>query len=288
MHPLPAARRPIGVFDSGLGGLTVVRALRARIPAEHIAYLGDTARLPYGSKSASTIERYSLLSARFLLGRDIKLLVIACNTASAFALDRLRAELTVPVLGVVEPGAEAAVAASRRQRIGVIGTIGTVRSGSYARAISLRDPGARVTALACPLFVPLVEEGWLGEGPPGAPETTAARAVAERYLGELRDLDPELDVIVLGCTHYPLLRRLLAETAERLFGRPITLVDSAQTMADAAARELGRLALPSDAPAPADDAAAIDCFVTDETRFGELGARFLGHALERVERVDLS
>ena len=278
--------QPIGVFDSGLGGLTVARAVRAALPGERIAYLGDTARLPYGSKSGATVVHYSLLSARFLSARGIKLLVVACNTASAFALDELRARLPLTVLGVVEPGADEAVAASRSGRIGVIGTLGTVRSGSYARAIAARDPAARVTAVACPLLVPLVEEGWLGGGDSGAAEVRAAHAVVERYLVELRDRDPDLDVIVLGCTHYPLLRPLITATAARLFAREVRLVDSAVAMAGAAGRELGRLGLLR-AGGPIGDADAIDCYVTDETRLAELGARFLGHPLDRVERVDL-
>jgi glutamate racemase len=290
--PAPTGPEPderlhrIGVFDSGLGGLTVVRALRAELPAERIVYLGDTARVPYGTKSAATVARYSLMSARFLLQRNIKLLAVACNTASAFALDELSG-LGVPVLGAVEPGADEAVAATRSGRIGVIGTLGTVRSGSYPRAIAARDAHARVTAQACPLFVPLVEEGWLGDGPPDAPEARAAVACAERYLGALRERDPNIDVIVLGCTHYPLLHALLASTAARLFGRAVTLVDSARAMARATRREMLRLGL-LHGGRPAADEQAIDCFVTDETRFAELGARFLGHPLERVERVDLA
>lgn len=277
---MQAERRPIGVFDSGLGGLTVVRALRAALPGEAVVYLGDTARVPYGTKSGATVARYSLMSARFLLARDVKLLVVACNTASAFALDVLRAELPLPVLGVVEPGADEALRATRVGRVGVIGTLGTVRSGSYVRAIAARDPKVRVTTLACPLFVPLVEEGWLGDG--GGAEARAARATAERYLGELHQRDPDLDTLVLGCTHYPLLRGLLDEVAGALWRHPVTLVDSAQAMARACAGELRRLGLESDA-----QEAPLSCCVTDETRFDELGARFLGHALEHVERVDL-
>lgn len=285
LEPQLPADKPVGVFDSGLGGLTVVRALRARLPSETVLYLGDTARVPYGSKSAATVARYSLLSARFLLARDVKLIVIACNTASAAALPVLRAELPVPVLGVVEPGAEEALAATRTGRIGVIGTLGTVRSGSYVRAIFARDPAARVTQLACPLFVPLVEEGWLGEGEPDADaEVRAAHATAERYLGELHAQAPDLDVIVLGCTHYPLLRGLLERVAARLWTQPVRFVDSAQAMARAVERELHDKHLLG----RAHDAGRLDCCVTDETRLAEMGARFLGHALPHVERVDLS
>jgi glutamate racemase len=280
--------QPIGVFDSGLGGLTVVRALTEELPGESVVYLGDTARLPYGTKGAETVVRYSRLSARFLLRHDIKMLLVACNTASAYALETLQGEAAVPVLGAVEPGASEAVAASRAGRVGVIGTLGTVRSGSYVRAIAALDPHVKVTTLACPLFVPLAEEGWLGGADgDGDLEGRAATAIAERYLGELRAREPELDVIVLGCTHYPLLRPLLARVAEGLWRRPVALVDSAGAMARAAERELARLgllALPAGPRAPGE---ALHCFLTDEARFAELGARFLGHPLERVERVDL-
>ena len=284
----PPSAKPIGVFDSGLGGLTVVRALRARLPGEAVSYLGDTARVPYGTKSAATVARYSLMSARFLLGRDVKLLLIACNTASASAVEVLRAELSVPVLGAVEPGADEAIAATHTGRIGVIGTLGTVRSGSYPRAIAALDPKAKVTALACPLFVPLVEEGWLGAneaGDPGLAERRAARAIAERYLGELHTRAPELDVIVLGCTHYPLLQPLLAEVVAELWPHEVRLVDSAHAMARAAERELAAAGLL--AASHKTEAEFLDCYVTDETRLAELGARFLGHPLDRVERVDL-
>ncbi|MSP59344.1 MAG: glutamate racemase [Myxococcales bacterium] len=275
-----AGRQPIGVFDSGLGGLTVVRALTERLPSEKILYLGDTARVPYGSKSGETVVRYSRMSAHFLMGRDIKILMVACNTASAYALDALAADLAIPVLGAVEPGADEAVAATVRGEVGVIGTLGTVRSGSYPRAIAARDPRIRVAQLACPLLVPLVEEGWLG-GAGDRLEDRAAAAIAERYLGELCAAAPNLDVLVLGCTHYPLVRALLARTAERLWDRPIALVDSAQAMARAADRILSQAGL------LAGGAGGLSCFVTDDARFAEVAARFLGHPIATVEKVDL-
>src|ERR1700761_1214145 len=179
----------IGVFDSGVGGLTVARSLTERLPNEEIIYLGDTARVPYGSKSAETVLRYSKMATDFLVAQGVKLVVIACNTASAFAVDALREQLPLPVLGVIEPGAKAAVAATRTGNIGVIGTLGTVRSGSYPRAIAKLDAKMRVTARACPLLVPLAEEGWLADD-------IAAR-LARRYLTELAAEAPDIDTLVL-------------------------------------------------------------------------------------------
>jgi glutamate racemase len=267
-------RRPIGVFDSGVGGLTVVRALRARLPGEDIVYLGDTARVPYGSKSPRTVERYSLTCLQFLLAHDVKLVLIACNTASAQALPALIAASPVPVIGAVDPGAESALAASTGRRIGVIGTLGTVRSGAYERALTARDPAARVTALACPLLVPLAEEGWVDD--------EVAAAVARRYLTELFVRDPDIDTIVLGCTHYPLLRDVLARTAAALAGRPIAIVDSASAMAEASAAALGDAITDRRA-----HAGALACFATDISRLDELAPRFLGEAVTSFDLVDL-
>lgn len=270
------AQAAIGVFDSGVGGLTVVRSLTERLPKEEIVYLGDTARVPYGSKSAETVARYSRNAARFLVGEGVKMIVVACNTASAFALDVLRAELALPVLGAVEPGARAAVAATRSGRVGVIGTLGTVRSGSYARAIAALDAGVHVTAHACPLLVPLAEEGWLDDD--------VAAAVARRYLAALAVDAPEIDVLVLGCTHYPLLRPLLARVAEEVFGHAVTLVDSAQAMAEVARAELERLGL---LRGDDDGGGGLRCYVTDDARIDEVGHRFLGRHLGEIIRVDL-
>src|SRR5512147_195799 len=184
-------RHAIGVFDSGVGGLTVVRAIRKALPGEDIIYLGDTARVPYGSKSPRTVERYSLTCQQFLLDRGVKLVLIACNTASANALPALIAASPVPVIGAVEPGAQAALRATRNRHIGVIGTLGTVRSQAYERALTARDPAVVITALACPLLVPLAEEGWVDDD--------VARAVARRYLTQLFVRDPDIDTVVLGC-----------------------------------------------------------------------------------------
>ena len=267
--------RAIGVFDSGIGGLTVVRALRARLPGEAIVYLGDTARVPYGSKSPRTVERYSIACQRFLLERGVDLVLIACNTASANALDALQAASPVPVIGAVEPGATSAVAASTGGHIGVIGTLGTVRSGAYERAIAARAPGAIITALACPLFVPLADEGWV------EPDDEIALAIARRYLQTLFERDPAIDTLVLGCTHYPLLRAVIAATARALTGRDLAIVDSASAMAEAAAAV--RATPAGDLRPPG----ALACFATDTSRLDELAARFLGEPVAGFELVDL-
>lgn len=271
----------IGVFDSGVGGLTVVRALRAALPGEHIVYLGDTARVPYGSKSPRTVERYARACQQFLLDRGVKLVLIACNTASATALPALVEASPVPVIGAVEPGAASALAATRNRHVGVIGTLATVRSSAYARAIAARDPRAQLTALACPLLVPLAEEGWTDEDDP------IAAAVARRYLARLFEQDAAIDTLVLGCTHYPLLRHVLERVAAELVGRPIAVVDSASAMAEAARETLGA-ALPPAAPTPARPLAGrLDCFATDTSRLDELAARFLGETPTGFELVDL-
>lgn len=263
--------RAVGVFDSGVGGLTVLRALMELMPRESTLYLGDTARVPYGTKSAEVVTRYSLKNARLLLESDIKLLVVACNTASAVALPQMSAELEIPVLGVIEPGALAAAKRSRTGMIGVIGTPGTISSGAYQRALARARPSASVIAKACPLFVPLAEEGWVtGEVP-----TQVARA----YLGEFAHNG--VDTLVLGCTHYPLLRQVIGEVV----GEAVTLVDSADAMAEAICellRSRGELA-------PPDNAARHRFLVTDVVdRFAEVGARFLGRRIDSAEHVDIS
>jgi len=215
----PARTRPIGVFDSGIGGLTVVRALRELLPNENIFYLGDTARVPYGGKSAHTVERYSLEIAALLLAEDCKTIVVACNTASALALPKLEATSSVPVTGVIRPGAAAAVATTRNGHIGVIGTRATIKSGAYERAIRALDDKVQVSARACPLFVPLIEEGWL--------ESEITDRVVRKYLEPL--VQDGIDTLVLGCTHYPLLRAAIG----RFLGDAVQLVDSAHNCATA-------------------------------------------------------
>jgi glutamate racemase len=256
----------IGIFDSGVGGLTVQRALLDAVPAASTVYLGDTARVPYGTKSAETVTQYSLRNARFLASHGIDLLVVACNTASAVALPALRAELTVPVVGVVDPGARAAARATRSGRIGVIGTQGTVASGAYQAAIARERPGAEVVARPCPLFVPLAEEGWTD------PADEIVRGVVRRYLAPLREA--RIDTLVLGCTHYPLLEPAIAA---ELPG--IALVDSARAIAAEVRARLG----------DGEGAGAEHrFFVTDSPeRFLAVAGRFLGRPVEAAEHVDV-
>ncbi len=262
--------RPIGIFDSGIGGLTVAREILAALPAEPIVYFGDTARVPYGTKSAETVLRYAREAAEWLVAQDAKALVIACNTATAHASAQLAQELPIPVLGVIEPGARAAVAATRTGRIGVIGTAGTIASGAYDRAVRRLRPDARVYAQACPLFVPLVEEGWSSH--------PVATRVAEEYLAPLHGMD--VDVLILGCTHYPLLKPVLQE----LLGPAVTLVDSGRETA----RDLARLLTDRDLLRAAEDPPAHRFAASDSPeRMREVGARLLGWEIERVELVDV-
>lgn len=276
---MESAYRPIGVFDSGIGGLTVLSALGAELPHELFIYLGDTARLPYGTKSAATIERYALQIADLLVARGVKALIVACNTASATALPVIRERYPqMPLIGVVEPGAAAAIATSRYGRIAVIGTEATVRGGAYQRAIAQRAPDATVSAVACQLLVALAEEGWT--------DGVVARATAAQYLTPLFG-GPRLsrpDTLVLGCTHFPMLRTVIGETA----GPQVEIVDSAATTARAA-RELlkgeGLLRPIGHAPASAPQLLATD----GAQRFATVGSRFLGKpiAAADVELVDI-
>jgi glutamate racemase len=256
----------IGIFDSGVGGLTVQRAVLDALPGADTLYLGDTARVPYGTKSAATVTQYALRNGRFLAGHGIELLVVACNTASAVALPALRAELAVPVIGVVEPGARVAARASRTGRIGVIGTQGTVASGAYQAAIRREREGAEVIARACPLFVPLAEEGWTD------PDDEVVRGVVRRYLAPMREAG--VDTLVLGCTHYPLLE---AAIGRELPG--VVLVDSARAVAAEIRERLG--GAPERFP-------AHRFFVTDAPeRFLAVAGRFLGRPVVSAEHVDV-
>ncbi len=271
--------RPIGIFDSGLGGLTVFRAIRERLPAESLVYFGDTARVPYGTKSAETVTRFAREIVEFLVACDVKAVVAACNSASALALNALTAEYELPIIGVIEPGAELAVErarprvrgderrAARLPTIGVIGTRATIASGAYERAIAAFDPDATVVAQACPLFVSLVEEGWT--------DRPAARLIADEYLAPLRG---RVDALVLGCTHYPLLAPLIAE----LMGPHVAVIDSAEACALAVARLLDERGLRAPDGARGDE----QFYVSDAPElFGELGARFLGRAIDGVRCV---
>ena len=269
---------PIGVFDSGVGGLTVLRALRAELPGEDFVYLGDTARLPYGTKSPETVVRYAVQAADALVARGVKALVVACNTASAAALPALRERLRpLPVIGVIEPGARAACAASRSGRIIVLGTEGTVRGGAYQQAIMALRPDAQVQAIACQLFVALAEEGWI--------EGEVAAMAAKRYLAQALAGDPAQrpDVIVLGCTHFPVLREVIAAQA----GPALTLIDSAATTARATHAQLGAAGLLA---GPRGAGRTTRFLATDGVlRFAGIGARFLGEEIlpVDVELVDL-
>ena len=292
----------IGVFDSGFGGLTVLRVLMAQIPSARYAFFGDTARLPYGSKSRRTIARYAAQCAQFLVNQQgAEFLVIACNTASALALDAIQDAVQVPVLGVIEPGAEAARAASRTGDVLVIATDATVQSHAYAAACRAR--GLRALEMACPLLVPLVEEGWTGPLVGDAVETSAAQAasappqvaaspqvavtaeVIRIYLAELTAeaaaLGMNPDVLLLGCTHYPLLRPLL----ERAVPNGMKVIDSADATAEAAVRLFGQQDAQKHSPSAQDQ---VRCFATDSVeKFERLGSRFLNRPTGKVELVDL-
>lgn len=260
----------IGVFDSGVGGLTVLRELCRQIPGEALVYLGDTARVPYGTKSPQTVLRYAHEAARFLLTQRVKLLVVACNTASAVALDDLAEHYRLPVVGVIEPGARRALEMTRNGCVGVIGTEGTVRSGAYERALRARRPDVVLHAAACPLFVPLAEEGWCNH--------EIARLAAREYLAPL--LAKGIDTLVLGCTHYPLLKQTLQDVA----GPGIELIDSAEETAKAVAEALDyhQVRRPPGAVVP------TRYFVTDiPDRFERVGGAFLGAPLGGVVPVSL-
>ncbi|HVR21382.1 MAG TPA: glutamate racemase [Polyangiaceae bacterium] len=279
--------RPLGVFDSGLGGLTVVRAIRDALPDERIVYLGDTARVPYGTRSPETIVRYARGCARVLADRGVKSLVVACNTVSAVALEMLRVEFDLPVLGVVEPGARAALDALARlgsvperpePKIGVLGTLGTIRSGAYVRAIGRLSTRAEVVAVAAPLLVPLVEEGWL--------EGDVPRLAVRRYVAPL--VDAGARVFLLGCTHYPLVAPLVEETARELAGSEVFVVDGAAATASelVAWMDEGRVVR---APSGnASEPGALELLVTDlPSSFAEVASRFLGAGTPEVRQIDL-
>jgi glutamate racemase len=263
-------RAAIGIFDSGVGGLTVFRRIAEALPDEGVVYLGDTARVPYGTKSAETVIRYARACARVLQEHHVKLIVVACNTASAFAVETLQRELTIPVVGVVEPGAAAAARVSKTGRIGVIGTVGTIGSGVYARAILARLPDAKVFSRPCPLFVPLVEEGWT--------EGRVPREVANIYLSEL--LAERIDTLVLGCTHYPLLAQVIADTA----GGGVRLVDSAQETARVVQQTLTARGLRTGT----EPGAPRRVFLVSDApeSFSRIGRRFLGYDIGEAGWVD--
>jgi glutamate racemase len=262
---------PIGIFDSGIGGLTVLKEIISRLPGESTVYLGDTARVPYGSRSAETVTRYSFENTRFLFSRGIKILVIACNTASSISLEAVRKSVSLPVVGVIEPGARAAVSATRKRKIGVIGTYATIRSNSYTKAIKAIDNSIEVFSLPCPLFVPLVEEGWT--------EGAVAELTAETYLKDMRN--EGIDTLVLGCTHYPLLKKVIA----RIMGDQVKLIDSAIETAFAIKKILSDMSLLRE-----DQGACVrEYYVTDSPdKFVAVGERFLGSPIDLIKTIELA
>lgn len=262
--------RPIGIFDSGIGGLTVTGAIMHALPGESTIYFGDTARVPYGPKSPEVVRRYSLEILHWLVGQGVKLVTVACNTSTAHALDALRAESPVPVIGVIEPGSRAAVRASKTGRIGVIGTAGTIASGAYARAITTLRPDAQVLSRACPLFVPFVEEGWF--------DHPALELVVREYLGAM--MLGQIDTLVLGCTHYPLLKPLIA----KVLGPAVTLIDSAEETARAVAAVLKEQGMGEPTGAPVTHRFTVS---DDPARFTSVGSRFLGERVQGVEVVSV-
>ena len=260
---------PIGVFDSGIGGLTVVREIMRTLPNEGVVYLGDTARVPYGTRSQETVVRYALEGTEFLLKRGIKLLVVACNTVSSVGMQNVIEGASLPVVGVIVPGARAAAKETKNGKIGVIGTEATIKSGAYHRELSAMDSALNVHSVVCPLFVPLVEEGWLdGEVP---------ELVALRYLEGIKNKG--IDTLVLGCTHYPLLKPVIS----KVMGDEVSLVDSATQTA----REVGE-ELEKDRLLSADTGAVREFYVTDSPeKFKEVGERFLGTGIGDVKKVRL-
>ncbi len=261
--------KPIGVFDSGIGGLTVVRAMMRLLPHENIVYFGDTARVPYGPKSPQVVREYAAQDTDFLVSHKVKMIVIACNTVSSVALEVVQKHSKVPVVGVIFPGAEAAVKATTKKRIGVIGTVGTIASGAYTNAIRQFDPEAVVVGQACPLFVPLAEEGWI--------DHKATELIAKEYLFPLKL--QKIDTLVLGCTHYPILRRVI----QNEFDASVTLIDSGEATAHVVGGVLDEHGLRN----PSMEKANVQFFVSDiPHKFAEVGERFLGEKLGKVRRAE--
>lgn len=259
---------PIGVFDSGIGGLTVLHRIMEVLPKESAIYLGDTARSPYGTKSPETVLKYSFENADFLLEKGVKLVVVACNTSSAIALDALKAQLPVPVVGVIEPGARRAYETTKNKRVGVIGTDATIQSGAYTRALRALDPALEIYSRSCPLFVPLVEEGWL--------DNAVAESVVAAYLGSLKQSG--IDTLILGCTHYPLLKKAI----RKFLSDGVKLVDSAAEVAQEVKAVLKKHALGRDK-----GRGGPSFFVTDAPeRFIKVGRRFLGDRVESAVRIE--
>ncbi len=260
--------RPIGVFDSGIGGLTVLKEIMEKLPQENTIYLGDTARVPYGIRSPETVIKYSFENTKFLFSRGIKILVIACNTASSISLDAIKNSISMPVIGVIEPGAKAAVKATRNKRVGIIGTDATITSNAYTNVIKTLDERIEVFGLPCPLFVPLVEEGWTNGN--------IATLIARKYLNIMKKKD--IDTLVLGCTHYPLLKTVIS----KVMGRGIRLIDSAVEISHEIKTTLETMSIIRQQV----ERPVREFYVTDlPEKFLKIGERFLGKKIEHIEKV---
>jgi glutamate racemase len=261
--------KPIGVFDSGIGGLTVVKRLMSSLPYENIIYFGDTARVPYGSKSNATVIEYSLQDARFLINKNVKAIIVACNTASSVAIEELKKSFDVPVIGMIGPGSKAAIRETKNKNVGVIGTRATISNAAYSKRIKSHDPSIDVFEKACPLFVPLAEEGWI--------KHQATYEIAEEYLKELRDKN--IDTLVLGCTHYP----ILSEVIQEVIGPKVSLIDSGVASAEIVKDELQRIDLLSGN----NKAGSAEFYVSDiPVKFTEIAELFLGKPVNKVEKVE--
>ncbi|OGV04376.1 MAG: glutamate racemase [Ignavibacteria bacterium RIFOXYB2_FULL_36_7] len=262
--------KPIGIFDSGIGGLTVVKRFLTALPNENIIYFGDTARVPYGSKSNSTVIEYSLQDARFLLSKNVKAIVVACNTASSVAIDELRKTFDIPIIGMIGPGSKAALKETKNKKVGVIGTRATISNSAYAKRLKFLDPSVEVFEKACPLFVPLAEEGWI--------KKNATFEIAEEYLNELRS--KEIDTLVLGCTHYPILSGVI----QKVIGPNVKLIDSGIASVEIVKEELKKNNLLSQR----DSGGESIFYVSDiPTKFKEIAELFLGKPVNEINKVEL-
>ena len=261
---------PIGIFDSGIGGLTVVKKVWSFLPNEDMIYFGDTARVPYGTKSNSTVIEYSTQDAKFLINRNVKIIIVACNTASSVALDNLKAKFDMPVIGMIEPGAQMALTETKNGKIGVVGTYATINNKAYSKELKRLDPKAQVYEKACPLFVPLAEEGWT--------DHKATELIAEEYLHELKETG--IDTLILGCTHYP----ILADIIQNVMGNGVQLIDSGTAASVVVEKYLAGRNLKN----PSNNIGKHEFYVSDlPTKFKEVADRFLGRDVEHLEKIDL-
>jgi glutamate racemase len=263
-------RRPIGIFDSGIGGLTVLKEIKKILPREDVVYFGDTARVPYGNKSKDTVIRFSIQNADFLVGLNVKMIVVACNTSSSYSLSTLKRRYDIPVVGVIRPGAEEAASITKNMKIGVIGTKATVASGVYEKELKRINPKTDVTSTSCPLFVPLVEEGWL--------KGNIAAAITNQYLNYLKK--KKIDTIVLGCTHYPLLRSVIRD----VLGEDIAIIDSATQVAKTVKRIICKKRLYNEK----ENKGRYRFYVSDEPKlFRKVGTRFLNGEITNIKNVEM-